>query len=138
MFEKEFKGRESELVTFKLRLEDVRRFAEAAGVPFEGQVPLTYMGTLLQGTIPGFELTTPGIIHGEQKITYHQPLKVGDSLTYKRRIQDIYERKGKRGKMTIVVCETLGYNLAGECLFTSSSTLIIPQRGENNEESDRI
>lgn len=135
MIGKEFIGRESESVVLKIRLEEVRRFAEAIGIPFDGEVPVTYVGTLLQANIPGFELTNPGMIHGEQKITYQRPLSVGDSLTYKRRIKDVYERTSKLGKIMFVVLETTGYDLAGELVFSSSSTLITPVKGDANEES---
>ncbi|MHB8074184.1 FAS1-like dehydratase domain-containing protein [Desulfosporosinus fructosivorans] len=136
MIGKEFIGRESESVVFKIRLEEVRRFAEAVGILFDGDaVPVTYVGTLLQGNIPGFELTKPGMIHGEQKISYQRPLLVGDSLTYKRAIKDVYERTSKLGKMLFVVIETTGYDMAGELLFSSSSTIISPVKGDANEES---
>ena len=136
MIGKEFIGRESESVVLKIRLEEVRRFAEGVGIPFNGEVPVTYVGTLLQANIPGFDLSNPGMIHGEQKITYRRPLSVGDSLTYKRRIKDVYERTSKLGKIMLVVVETTGSDLAGELVFTSSSTLITPIQGETNEKSE--
>ena len=135
MIGKEFIGRESESVVLKIRLEEVRRFADAIGIPFDGEVPVTYVGTLLQANIPGFELTIPGMIHGEQKINYQRPLSVGDSLTYKRCIRDVYERTSKLGKIRLVVLETTGYDLAGELVFSSSSTFITPVKGDTHEES---
>lgn len=132
MLGKELIGRESESVILRIKTEEVRRFAEAIGIPFDERVPATYVGTLLQGSIPGFELL-PGIIHGEQKITYNRPLLIGDSLTYKRRITDVYERIGKQGKITFLVLETTGHDMAGELVFSSSSTLIAPEKGETNE-----
>lgn len=129
MIGKELIGRESESVVLKIRLEEVRRFAEAVGITFDGEVPVTYVGTLLKANIPGFKLTTQGMIHGEQKITYQRPLSVGDSLTYKRRIKEVYERTSKQGSMILfVVIETTGYDLAGEIVFSSSSTLIAPEK----------
>lgn len=126
MIGKEYIGRESESVVLKIRLEEVRRLAEAIGIPFDGEVPLTYVGTLLQANISGFELTNSGVIHGEQKITYQRPLSVGDSLTYKRRVKDVYELNCKFGKKRFVVLDTTGYDMAGELVFLSSSTLITP------------
>ena len=136
MIGKEIIGRESESVVLKIRLEEVRRFAEAIGIPFNGvEVPVTYVGTLLQGSIPGFELIIPGLIHGEQKISSYRPLSVGDSLSYRRSIKDVYERTSKLGKLMFVVIETTGYDLAGELVFSSSSTLITPVKGDTDEES---
>lgn len=91
---------------------------------------MTFVGTLVQANIPGIELPAPGMIHGEQKITYYRPLNVGDSLTYKKCIKDVYERSGKLGKMTFVVLETIGCDLAGEIIFTSSSVIIAPSKEE--------
>ncbi|HBW34940.1 MaoC family dehydratase N-terminal domain-containing protein [Desulfosporosinus sp. BICA1-9] len=137
MIWKELIGRESESVLLKTKLEEVHRFAEAIGIPFDDRVPATYVGTLIQANIPGFELL-PGMIHGEQKITYHRPLLVGDSFMYKRRVQDVYERIGKQGKITFLVIETTGKDLAGDLVFSSSSTLIAPAKGETNEESAEL
>lgn len=130
MISKELIGRESEPIALKIKLEDVRRFAEAIGVKFDNQVPPTFVGTLVQAHIPGVKLPVPGMIHGEQRITYYRPLNVGDSLTYKKSIKDIYERSGKLGKKTFVVLETTGYDLAGELVFSSSSVLIQASKEE--------
>lgn len=131
MIGKEFIGLESEPVLLKIRSEVVQRFAEAAGIAFNERVPPTFVGTLMHGNIAGLELPMMGMIHGEQKFTYHRQLYVGDSLTYKRRVKDVYERVGKLGKMTFVVLETTGYDLMGELVFSSSSTLITPAKGED-------
>ncbi|AFQ42896.1 FAS1-like dehydratase domain-containing protein [Desulfosporosinus meridiei] len=130
MISKELIGRESEAIALKIRLEDVRRFAEAIGVRFDGRVPATFVGTLVQANIPGVQLPTPGMIHGEQRITYYRPLNVGDSLTYKKSIKDVYEGRGKFGKNTFIVLETTGYDLTGELVFSSSSVLIQPSKEE--------
>lgn len=124
MIGKELIGLESEPVQLKIRIEEMRRFAEAAGIQLDDRVPATFVGTLIQSNIGGFELPIPGTIHGEQKISYHRPLLIGDSLTYKRRVKDVYERSGKSGNLSFVVIETTGYDFSGELVFTSSSTLI--------------
>lgn len=134
MIGKELIGRESESVVIKIKSEEVRRFAEAIGVQFNDRVPATYVGTLIQANIPGVELNIPGIIHGEQKITYHRPLNVGDIITYKKSIKDVYERIGKLGRKTFVVIETNGYDLTGELVYSSSSVVIAPSK--ENEESN--
>ncbi|WP_291349319.1 MaoC family dehydratase N-terminal domain-containing protein [Desulfosporosinus sp.] len=141
MIGKELIGRESESVVLKIRLEEVRRFAEGIGIPFNGEVPVTYIGTLLHADIPGLELTNAGMIHGEQKIAYRRSLSVGDSLTYKRRIKDVHERTSMLEKIMLVVLETTGYDLTGELVFSCSSTLITPVKGNkclnNYQVSDR-
>lgn len=124
MIGKELIGRESEPILLKIKIEEVRKFAEAAGIKCDDRVPATFVGTLIQSNIGEFELPIPGMIHGEQKITYHRPLFIGDSVTYKRRVKDVYERIGKSGKLIFVEVETIGYNFSGELVFTSCSTLI--------------
>ncbi len=126
MIWKELIGKESESVVIKLKPEAVRRFTEATGIPYSDQVPPTYVVTLAQPGIPGVELPLPGMIHGEQKMTYLRPLYVGESLTSKRRIMDVYERTGTLGRVTFIVIETSGFDLTGKLVFTSSSTLIDP------------
>lgn len=131
MFGKELIGLESEPALLQIDPDTGRRFAEAIGIPFDNRVPPTFVGTLKQGNIAGIKLPIPGMIHGEQKITYHRQLMVGETLTYKRCIKDIYERVGKLGKMTFVVLETNAYDMVGELVFSTSSTMIAPAKGED-------
>ena len=128
MIGKEIIGRESEPVAVKIQSEQVRRFAEAAGIPFSEQIPPTYVGTLRQAAIEGVDLLAAGTIHGEEKITYHRQIKLGESIPYMRRVKDVYERTGKSGKMTFVILETVGFDLTGELVFTINSVLISPPK----------
>lgn len=138
MIGKELIGRESESVLLKIKQEDVRRFAEAAGIPYDDRVPVSYIGTLIKANIKGFELRAPNLILGEQKISYSRPLVVGESITYKRRIKDVYERIGKKGKMVFVLIETLGYDFCGEVIFSGTSTLIALEKGGDDENSKEL
>ena len=131
MIGKESIGRESEPLLIRIKPEEVRRFTDATGNLFNDRVPPTFVVTLKQSGIPGVELPIPGMIHGEQKFTYHRQLYVGDALVCKKCIKDVYERVGKLGKMTFVVIETTGCDLAGELVFSSSATLIAPSKGED-------
>lgn len=130
MIWKDLIGYESEPSVFKIRPEEVRRFAEAIGVRFYDRVPETFIGRLIQINIPGVELNIPGIIHGEEKIVYYRSINIGDTFTYKKCIKDVYERMGRLGTKTVVVIETNGYDLAGELVFTSSSVVITPSKEE--------
>lgn len=135
MIWKELIGRESESALLKIRQTDVRKFAEAAGIPYDDQVPTTYVGTLIKASIQGFELNIPNVILEEQKISYNRPLLMGDSITYKRRIKDVYERISMQGKRTFVLIETTGYDFSGALIFTSTSTLIAPEKRIDDEKS---
>ncbi len=135
MIGKELIGRESESAMFKIRQDDVRRFAEAAGIPFDDRVPTTYVETLVKANIDGFQLTIPGLILGEQKISFRRPLVIGDSITYKRRIKDVYGRHGKLEKITFILIETVAYDFSGELVFSSNTTLIAPEKEVDDEKS---
>jgi len=130
MLGKELIGLESESIQLQIQPELGRRLTEAVGIPFNDQLPPTLVCTLKHASFPGIKLPIPGTIHGEQKITYHRQLRIGETITYKRRIKDVYERVGKLGKMTFVVLETTGYDKVGGLVFTCSSTLIAPAKGE--------
>lgn len=131
MIGKEIIGRKSEPVINRIELESVRRFTEAIGIPFEGKVPPTFLVTLKSGGIPGLEMPNQGIIHAGQKFTYYQRISIDDVLICSRKVINQSERQGKLGKMTFVTQEIEGYNLAGDLVFTATSTLII--REENEE-----
>lgn len=118
-------GQESEGITIRVEAEEVRRFADAIGMPYSREVPPTFVITFTGGVIPGLELPEKGLIHAGQKFTYYRPVKIGDVLTYKRRVKDIFERKGKLDKMVFVVLETEGRNSTGELVFATTATVIV-------------
>ncbi|MCB8817856.1 FAS1-like dehydratase domain-containing protein [Desulfosporosinus shakirovi] len=132
MIGKELIGRQSESVVLKIEHEEVCRFAETLEIQFDDRVPATFVETLTRADIPGFKML-PGMIHGEQKFTYHRPLLIGDILSYKLCIKDVYERTTKLGKVTFFVIETTGINLTGEQVFTISSTFFAPTKETANE-----
>ncbi len=129
MISKDAIGQESEVMTTRIEAENVRRFTEALGFPYAGEVPPTFIITFSGGTVPGLDLPEKGLIHGGQKFTYYRPLKVGDVLNYKRRVKDVYERAGKLGKMTFVVQEMEGRSATGDLVFMATSTLIAREVG---------
>ncbi len=52
------------------------------------------------------------LLHGEQGFAYHQPICVGDVLTFTAEIVDIVEKKN--GQMTLMTQNTRVENAAGE------------------------
>ena len=44
------------------------------------------------------------VLHGEQSFSYHAPVVVGDTLTFKPRVTSVTDKKG--GAMTLIVVET--------------------------------
>ena len=65
------------------------------------------------------------VLHGGQEFEYLAPVKVGDVLTSKSKIADVYEKEGKRGgTMTFVISETTFTNQRGEDVIKARSTII--------------
>lgn len=125
MIDKGIIGRESNPVITRIEEDSVRRFCEAIGASYEGEVPPTFVITLKSGSIPGLEMPEMGLIHANQKFTYNQRISIGDVVTCTRRIVDIFERQGKLGRMIFVVQAMEGRNIAGDLMFNTTSTLIV-------------
>jgi acyl dehydratase len=63
------------------------------------------------------------VLHGEQRFTYHAPVVVGDTLTFKSRVTDVADKKG--GAMTIIVVEATVTNQHGAHVADTASTIIV-------------
>jgi hypothetical protein len=124
MIGKELIGLKSEPITIRIEEDTVRKFADAVGVPFENQVPPTYLGSFIGQDIAGFNMAQSGFIHGLQEFTYCMPVAIGDSITITRYIKDVYQKSGKMGKMNFILVETNGCNPIGELVFSCNSTII--------------
>jgi acyl dehydratase len=65
------------------------------------------------------------ILHGGQEFTYHRPIVVGDVLTSRGRVTDIYAKESSGGAtMTFIVTETEWRDADDEPVVTSTMTLI--------------
>ncbi|MDQ2905791.1 MAG: MaoC family dehydratase N-terminal domain-containing protein [Chloroflexota bacterium] len=134
-FDSNLIGKSSEPRTFEVREEAVRRFMEADGDPaLQSGAPIQYapptFPTTFRMGIPGVELdgSKMQLIHGEQSYSYTRRLRVGEQVTCTSRIEDIRERSGKSGSMTIVISETSGVDQEQQQIFTARSTLIVRQK----------
>jgi acyl dehydratase len=64
-------------------------------------------------------------IHGEQSYEIARPMQVGDVLTGRTTLTDVYERDGRRGgTMTFAELETEYTDQDGETVMTVSATVI--------------
>jgi len=93
--------------------------------------PPTFLMTIahwlgdLAATRPGVRLDMRRVLHGEQEFEYRQPIRPGDVLTARSRVQDVYEKPGKRGgQMLFVLGETEFTNQRGEVVAYMRNTLI--------------
>ena len=64
------------------------------------------------------------VLHGEQEFVYHRPIQVGDVLTSRGTIKDLYEKQGSSDTMTFVVTETEWLDQDQQPVVTSLMTLL--------------
>lgn len=120
----------------------IRRFAEALGddnpIYLDEQIaraqgflgipaPPTFAVTLRRNPVPGLNLPSAGVIHGEQEFIYGRPMCVGDWITVVAWLDQVKLRPGRRGQMTLLTVNTEGQHDSGEMGFQSWSVLIITE-----------
>ena len=64
------------------------------------------------------------VLHGEQEFLYHQPLVVGQRLTYEGVVRDIYQKASGDKTMTFMVIEDTYRDEEGAPVLTSIMNLI--------------
>jgi hypothetical protein len=95
-------------------------------------VPPTFLTTVAFWSPPGqsvfskVKLDLRRLLHGGQEYTFHGPPPVaGTELTVRTRVDDIYEKEGKRGgTMTFVVTVTEFRDTTGRIVAEARSTAI--------------
>ncbi|MGF1504706.1 MAG: MaoC family dehydratase N-terminal domain-containing protein [Anaerolineae bacterium] len=65
------------------------------------------------------------VLHAEQEYEFHEPFYVGDTITGRTHVADIYERKGRSGELTFVIFETAFANQHGSPVVTGRSTIVV-------------
>jgi hypothetical protein len=93
-------------------------------------VPLTFSVTLAHWQPPDIEVVIEGldltrVLHGGHEFEYLGDIHVGDELTTRGKVVDIYEKRGSRGgTMTFIEAETVFSNQHGEDVLKTRSVLI--------------
>jgi acyl dehydratase len=120
----------------------VKKFAEAIGdlhpIYFDEETgrnsrfrnniaPPTFPRTFDYGVIEGLNLPNKGLIHGEQTFHYERPLMVGEEILCYSEVKNYFEKKGNFGEMGFLVLESFGEDLAGNTIFSSTSTVVISE-----------
>lgn len=120
----------------------VKKFAEAIGdlhpIYFEEETgrnsryqnniaPPTFPRTFDYGVIEGLNLPNKGLIHGEQTFHYERPLVVGEELLCYSEVKKYFEKKGNFGEMGFLILASFGEDLAGNTIFSSTSTVVISE-----------
>ncbi len=135
-------GEKSEPRVHEIEKGAIRRFAEALGetnpVYFDEQearrrgyrgllAPPTFPVTLRRSPVPGLTMPRAGVIHGEQEFIYGEPICSGDVITVTAWLEDVRERRGSRGVMTLVTVASEGVHQNGAMAFQSRSTMIVTE-----------
>ncbi|MEW6663557.1 MAG: FAS1-like dehydratase domain-containing protein [Bacillota bacterium] len=87
--------------------------------------PPTFCRTFDYGEIPGLNLPREGMLHGEQEYEYYRFLRPGDVVYCQSRLENVYEKTGRSGRMVFVVMEHTGANENGELYFKGRRVSII-------------
>jgi hydroxyacyl-ACP dehydratase HTD2-like protein with hotdog domain len=96
-------------------------------------LPPTFIFCMEQGRPDGYKLIKDmgidisRILHGEQHFAYHRPVHAGDTLTFKTKITDIYDKKG--GALEFFVRTTTVTNQRGEHVADNSGTVVVRNIG---------
>lgn len=63
------------------------------------------------------------VLHGEQSFTYHAPVVVGDTLTFRSGVTDVADKKA--GALTMVIVVTEITNQAGVHVADTARTIVV-------------
>ena len=136
MADKSIIGTDLGIVTFPVERGKVREFAGAIledNPVYQDQdapAPLTFSMTRSfwpneGGDMSKLNINFAMVVHGGQEFDYLGPVKVGDTLTGRTVVSDVYEKEGKRGGvMSFYVFETTFANQNGEDVLISRNILI--------------
>ena len=117
-------GCKSREIRIRIEEEQVRRYTQAVGIPYDGEVPPTFAAVLAEN-VPEIDLHLKDLIHVEQNVYYYGPLMIGDVVTCAKYVTEVYDGKSALGSSAYIVLETKGVNPVGEILFLLSETYMI-------------
>lgn len=63
------------------------------------------------------------VLHGDQSFVYHARVRVGDRLTYRSKVEDVFDKKG--GALTFIVQSTEVENQHGALVVTMRRTIVV-------------
>ncbi len=130
MADPRFVGRRYESAPFEVTEASIRAFMRAVGdLAADGALvaPPTY--AMVYGFDPYWQLWTDQevaldvahLVHGEQRFTFHRPVRPGDRITSEGRITGITERTG----MEFVTFELSARDAAGQPVSDATALFII-------------
>jgi hypothetical protein len=107
----------------------VRRFVEAIGDAnprWEKEAPPTFLVALAPVSlhVSDAEDYGQGWLNGGNRFEYFAPVMIGDQITAKGRIVDVYDKAGSSGNLLFIIFETDYTNQNGELVARLRGTMI--------------
>lgn len=135
VIDQKFISKEYEPVVYEIGREKIKEFAKAVKADaslFEDLIPPTfpvvYSTRLLSDILYDKEmkLNLKKLVHGEQVFAYHKPVKIGDTITSKAKVEKIFQK----GSHDFIVFKVDSFNQNNELACESTWTLVV--RGGND------
>jgi hypothetical protein len=122
-------GVDGPAITAPVEAGHVRRFAEAIGDPnprWETEAPPTFLVALAPVSLHLAEAEEygKGWLNGGNRFEYFAPVMIGDQITAKGRVADVYEKEGSTGNLLFIIFETDYTNQKGELVARLRGTAI--------------
>ncbi len=122
-------GVEGPAVTALVEAGHLRRFAEAIGDPnprWEREAPPTFLVALAPVSLhlSDAEEYGQGWLNGGNRFEYFAPAMVGDRITAKVRVVDVYDKAGSTGNLLFIIFKTDYTNQRGEKVARLRGTAI--------------
>jgi MaoC dehydratase-like protein len=122
-------GVEGDAVTVAVEAGHVRRFAEAIGDDnprWRMEAPPTFLVALAGASmhLDDAEDFGKGWLNGGNRFEYFAPVMVGDEITARGHVADVYDKSGASGEMLFIVFETEYTNQRGELVAKVRGTVI--------------
>ena len=116
-------------VTAPVEAGHVRRFVEAIGDPnprWAHEAPPTFLVALAPASLHlnDAEDYGKGWLNGGNRFQYFAPVLIGDQITAKGRIVDVFDKAGSTGNLLFIVFETDYTNQGGELVARLRGTMI--------------
>ncbi|HEC21355.1 MAG TPA: MaoC family dehydratase, partial [Chloroflexi bacterium] len=113
---------------FLLAIEDNNPAYRVDDPPLPPTFPTVFMfwgGGDIGGVLRDLGVEMKNVLHAEQEYEYLAPLHVGDTVTGRTQIADIYSKKGRSGEMQFVELLTEYTNQHGEPVLKDRALIIV-------------
>jgi hypothetical protein len=122
-------GVDGPAVTATVEAGHVKRFAEAIGDPnprWTKEAPPTFLVALAPVSLHLAEAEGygKGWLNGGNRFEYFAPVMIGDQITAKGHVADVYDKPGSTGNLLFIVFETDYTNQRGELVARLRGTAI--------------